>query len=108
MPRSLIFGILGAIAAAAAVIVLYAYLPTRFWSAFGSWIAVYFVVWWLVFIATLPVGVQSQAEAGNVVPGTEPGAPTTPAIGWKAVLTTIIAAALTVVLYFLLPLLALY
>ena len=43
-----------------------------------SWplaIALYFVVWWIVLFAVLPIGVRTQAEAGEVVPGTPSSAP---------------------------------
>lgn len=38
-------------------------------------IAVYFIVWWVVLFAVLPFGVVTQAEAGEVVPGTPESAP---------------------------------
>jgi hypothetical protein len=41
-------------------------------------IALYFVIWWTVLFAVLPFGVRSQAEAGDVVSGSEPGAPAAP------------------------------
>jgi len=41
----------------------------------GTGFALYFLFWWLCLFVVLPFGVRSQAESGNVVPGTEPGAP---------------------------------
>ena len=41
-------------------------------------LAIYFILWWLVLFAILPLGVQSQLESGEVVPGTEAGAPIAP------------------------------
>ena len=41
-----------------------------------SVVAVYFIIWWVTLFAVLPWGVRSQAEAADVAPGTEPGAPT--------------------------------
>jgi predicted secreted protein len=38
-------------------------------------LAIFFVVWWIVLFAVLPFGVRTQAEAGDVVPGTPPSAP---------------------------------
>lgn len=38
-------------------------------------IAVYFIIWWTVLFVVLPFGVQTQAEAGSVVPGTPGSAP---------------------------------
>jgi predicted secreted protein len=38
-------------------------------------VAVYFIIWWVVLFAVLPFGVRTQAEAGEVVPGTPESAP---------------------------------
>ena len=38
-------------------------------------LALYFMIWWLVLFAVLPFGVRTQAEAGEVTPGTPPSAP---------------------------------
>ena len=38
-------------------------------------IAVYFIIWWTTLFAVLPIGVRTQQEAGEVVPGTPEGAP---------------------------------
>jgi len=55
-------------------------------------LAVYFVIWWTVLFAVLPFGVKSQAEAGDVADGTDPGAPVLPGLAKKAAITTAIAA----------------
>jgi predicted secreted protein len=55
-------------------------------------IALYFIIWWTVLFAILPFGVRSQAEAGDVIAGTEPGAPVAPRLKRKAIWTTLIAA----------------
>lgn len=55
-------------------------------------IAIYFILWWVVLFTVLPWGVRSQAESGAVEPGTDPGAPTLPAIRRKLVWTTITSA----------------
>ena len=54
-------------------------------------IAVYFVLWWVVLFAVLPWGVHSQEESGEVAPGTDPGAPTVPALWRKLLWTTIVS-----------------
>ncbi len=59
---------------------------------FASAFAVYFVIWWTVLFAVLPFGIRSQVETGEVVEGTEPGAPALPGLMRKAVITTLIAA----------------
>jgi predicted secreted protein len=58
---------------------------------FGTGLAIYFVIWWIVLFAILPIRVRSQAEAGDVVPGTEASAPERPRLLLKAGLTTIVA-----------------
>lgn len=55
-------------------------------------VAIYFTVWWTVLFAVLPWGVRSQQEAGEVAPGTEPGAPQAPRLWIKALWTTGISA----------------
>ena len=56
-----------------------------------SAIAVYFIIWWLVLFAVLPIGVRSQSEEGDVILGTEHGAPVKPMLGRKVIITTIVA-----------------
>lgn len=58
----------------------------------GTYIAIYFIVWWTVIFAVLPFGVRSQHEDGVVEDGTEPGAPRRPLLLRKALTTTVIAA----------------
>ena len=57
-------------------------------------IAIYFTIWWIVLFAILPWGVRSQHETGDVVAGTDPGAPVAPRLLIKAVATTIVSAIL--------------
>ncbi len=58
----------------------------------GGSLALYFIIWWTVLFAILPIGVRSQAEAGDVPAGTDPGAPSRPDLVRKAIYTTIVAA----------------
>lgn len=67
------------------------------WAA----MAVYFIIWWTVLFCVLPLNIQSQAEKGEVVAGSEPGAPTEPQLLRKAGLTTILAALVFAVVYVL-------
>lgn len=60
---------------------------------------VFAIAWWLAFQALLPFGVRSHLEENTVVPGTEPGAPTTPQLRRKAIIATLIAFAVWAVLY---------
>jgi len=59
----------------------------------GTWVAIYFVVWWLTLFVVLPIGVRSQQEAGEVTPGSEPGAPAKPNFVRILVLTSLLALA---------------
>lgn len=56
-----------------------------------SWAAIYFIVWWITLFAILPFGVRSQAEEGEVAPGTDPGAPASIRVLRIAALTTLAA-----------------
>jgi predicted secreted protein len=53
--------------------------------------AIYFIIWWVVLFAVLPWGVRSQAESGEVVPGSDPGAPALPKLAAKLLWTTAMA-----------------
>jgi predicted secreted protein len=70
-------------------------------SSIVSWIAIYVVVWWIAIFAVLPIGVRSQDETGSVAPGSDPGAPVAPKLLMKALITTIIAALITGLIYLL-------
>lgn len=56
-------------------------------------IAVYITIWWVMLFVMLPVGAISQHESGDVVAGTEPGAPVLANMKKKLVWTSIGAAA---------------
>jgi predicted secreted protein len=56
-------------------------------------VAIYFIIWWLVFFAVLPFGIRSQHEHGEIVPGTDPGAPAVHGLKLKLVWTTVGATA---------------
>ena len=67
-------------------------------------VALYFVVWWTVLFAVLPFGARSQADAGDILAGSEPGAPALPSLNEKALWTTIMAAVVFIIAAGLLPL----
>lgn len=77
-------------------------------AAFGLRIsggtALFFIIWWTLLFAVLPFGVSSQVEAGDVVKGSEPGAPAAPALREKALWTTLVAAIVLVLTAGVLPL----
>jgi len=53
--------------------------------------AIFFLIWWVVLFAVLPWGVRRQDEAGDVAPGTDPGAPAVPYLGRKLIWTTVVS-----------------
>lgn len=55
-------------------------------------LALYFVIWWITLFAVLPFGIRSQHETGDVVAGTDPGAPVLPGLLKRAAITSLIAA----------------
>jgi predicted secreted protein len=58
------------------------------------------VLWWLIFFMSLPIGVHSPHEVGEAVePGNEAGAPVRPNLLIKVAASTVIAAALWGVAY---------
>jgi predicted secreted protein len=61
--------------------------------------AVFFLIWWVTLFAVLPWGVRSQQESGEVVPGTDPGAPLVPKLGRKLIWTTLVTCVVFGVLY---------
>jgi predicted secreted protein len=60
----------------------------------GSALAVYFIIWWLTLFAVLPFGIRSQQESGDVVAGSDPGAPSSARMTRVFVITTLAAAVL--------------
>jgi predicted secreted protein len=59
-----------------------------------SAIAIYFIIWWLMLFIALPFGVRNSHEAGELVEeGNEPGAPVCPLLMQKALVTSLLAAA---------------
>jgi predicted secreted protein len=59
-----------------------------------TFLAIYFVVWWIVLFAVLPWGMRTQEEEGEVTLGTPASAPANLRLGRKAIWTTIVAALL--------------
>ena len=62
-------------------------------------IAIFFLIWWVVLFAVLPWGIRSQQEGGEIVPGTDPGAPAIPRLLRKLVWTTGVSAVIFAVCY---------
>lgn len=67
----------------------------------ASIIAVFFVVWWIVLFAVLPWGTRTQDDEGEVILGTPSSAPSSPRLIRKAIATTIVAAIVTFVIWYI-------
>lgn len=67
-------------------------------------VGLYFVVWWTLLFAILPVRIRSQADTGEVTPGTDPGAPAAPALRERAIWTSILSTLVFVAMAALFPL----
>jgi predicted secreted protein len=59
----------------------------------GGAIALYFVLWWTLLFAILPLRNQPETRAERIVPGQDLGAPALPRLREKAVWTTLFAGA---------------
>ena len=63
-------------------------------------ISIYFVVWWTVLFAVLPLGSRSHYQAGIEVPGGgEPGSPVNPNLKRKFITTTWVSAIVWLVIW---------
>jgi predicted secreted protein len=63
-------------------------------------VAIYFIIWWTVLFAMLPIGVRTSEEAGEkTTPGNAESAPHTPNLLPKMVATTVVSSIIFVALY---------
>lgn len=62
-------------------------------------LAVYFILWWLAFIAVLPFGVRTVEETGEHQPGHAQSAPSRPLLVRKVAAASVIAAIVWVTAY---------
>ena len=69
-------------------------------SAFSLFV-VYLLIWWVTLFAVLPFGVVGKNEKGEIVNGSEPGAPADSNIKKKAVITTVIATLIWLLVCFI-------
>ena len=62
--------------------------------------AIYFVIWWIVLFAMLPIGVRTSEEVGEkTVPGNAESAPHVPNLLPKMVATTVVSSIVFAALY---------
>ncbi len=67
-------------------------------------VVTFLIIWWTVLFAVLPIGVRGQAEVGEVVRGSEPGAPVEAQLWKKLKLTTMVSAGLFAVIFIVISL----
>ncbi len=81
----------GGLAVALATLVVALTAGPLFSFSVSGAIALYFIVWWIILFTVLPFGIRSQVEEGEVIPGSERGAPAHPRLLQNALVTTVIA-----------------
>jgi predicted secreted protein len=79
---------LGVVLVLVAAFVAVAVLQFRL-TVFGA-SALYFVVWWTLLFAILPIRNQAETRPEHIVPGQDPGAPAAPRLREKAIWTTLL------------------
>ncbi len=60
-----------------------------------SAIVLFFVIWFMVLFVVLPIGLRTQGDDDDVVPGTHPGSPT----NFKLKRTIVIVTLISIVLF---------
>ena len=61
----------------------------------ATFIAIYGIVWWVCLFIVLPFGVRNQVDTGEIVPGSEPGAPVAPRWWQRVLYTTLLSIPMT-------------
>ena len=56
-----------------------------------SGLVLYLVIWFMTFLVAIPIRIQTQGEAGKIVPGTHDGSPEKHHLKKKAWITTGVA-----------------
>lgn len=64
-----------------------------------TYLAIYFIMWWITLFLVLPFTGKSQAEAGEVVLGTVRSAPVDPKFGRVFVINSIVASVMFAIFY---------
>jgi predicted secreted protein len=80
---------LGTVVALAAAVVVVAVGVFKL-TVFGA-LALYFVLWWTLLFAILPLRNHAEVDPTQLVPGQDPGAPAAPRLREKAIWTTLFA-----------------
>ena len=67
-------------------------------------VALYFVLWWLVLFVILPLRLAMPVVADEAVVGADPGAPSSPAMRERVILTTLLSTIVFVIIVAMFPL----
>lgn len=70
-----------------------------------TYLAIYFIMWWVTLFLVLPFSGKSQAEAGEVVLGTVRSAPSEVKFGRIIILNSIVATVMFAIFYFIVEIL---
>jgi predicted secreted protein len=62
-------------------------------------LAIYFIIWWTVLFAILPIGLRSQADDNRVVDGTPESAPSRFSFARTAALTSMVSLGVFALFY---------
>lgn len=62
-----------------------------------SGLVLFAVIWFLVLFVVLPLRLKTQGDTGEIVPGTQAGAPANLSMKRKALITTLVAAVIWVI-----------
>jgi predicted secreted protein len=93
----IVIGLGGALVALGAVLVVLYMRSGQLIFSIGTSIAIFFVIWWTSLFAVLPFGVRSQAEAGEVEAGSDPGAPARANLLWYALVNSAVAGLASII-----------
>ncbi|MCP9483836.1 DUF1467 family protein [Shimia sp. CNT1-13L.2] len=66
-----------------------------------SALVLYAVLWFMTFLVVIPIRLETQGDLGEVTPGTQAGAPENHYLKTKAKITTLAAAVMWVILYWI-------
>jgi len=66
-----------------------------------SALVLYAVCWFMIFLIVIPIRLQTQGDVGEVVPGTQAGAPEHHYLKTKAKITTLVAAVVWGILFYI-------
>lgn len=62
-------------------------------------LAIYAIIWWVTLFTILPIGMRTQEDDGNVIPGTPESAPAAPRLLIKVGVTTVVSAVVFAIVY---------